>query len=185
MKYWFERPTLVHRDGKTPVPLSATGNSNLAPALPNRISGVTEEYQRQADTVDDGLDEAGEYQELKQRTGLKVSEMTGLAAKVLVVRFVHNQTRLGKVRSSSVVAIAGNTKGRLGLGIAKSTEFTIAVSKAKAMAIRTMRPVPRYENRTIYGNVEAKISGTVVQLFARPPGGIPLPFLCFLIRISC
>lgn len=37
-------------------------------------------------------------------------------------------------------------------------------------AIRNMRVVPRYEERTIFGEVEAKVGATVVQLGARPPG---------------
>jgi small subunit ribosomal protein S5 len=37
-------------------------------------------------------------------------------------------------------------------------------------AIRNMRPVPRYEERTIYGDVEAKVGASVVQLSARSPG---------------
>jgi hypothetical protein len=37
-------------------------------------------------------------------------------------------------------------------------------------AIRNMRPVPRYEDRTIYGDVEAKVGASVVQLSARSPG---------------
>jgi small subunit ribosomal protein S5 len=35
-----------------------------------------------------------------------------------------------------------------------------------------MRPVPRYEDRTIYGDVEAKVGASVVQLSARSPGKI-------------
>ena len=39
-------------------------------------------------------------------------------------------------------------------------------------AIRNMRPVPRYEERTIYGDVQAKVGASVVQLSARSPGKI-------------
>ncbi|KAK8087036.1 hypothetical protein PG994_002010 [Apiospora phragmitis] len=117
------------------------------------------------------LDDEGIYQDLKRRTGLTVREMlTELTCKVLVVRQVHNQTRLGKIRSIWVLAIAGNKNGRLGIGEAKSVESGAAMQKAKLMAIRNMKPVPRYEERTIYGSVTAKFGGTIVKLDARPPG---------------
>src|ERR1700761_8639650 len=37
-------------------------------------------------------------------------------------------------------------------------------------AIRNMKPIPRYEERTIYGDVTAKVGAVVVQLSSRPPG---------------
>ncbi len=176
VKYFHERPSLVHRDGQTRVTLEETGNSSLAPALPKQIAGVTHLFRQTGGADDEGLDEAGSYTDLKLQTGFKVSEIQDLTVKVLVRRIVSNQTRLGKIRSFSVVAIAGNRRGRLGLGVAKSTEFATARALAQAKAVRNMRPIPRYEQRTIYGVVEAKISGTVVQLFSRPPGfGLRVP----------
>ncbi|KAG9981445.1 hypothetical protein KCU78_g21479, partial [Aureobasidium melanogenum] len=35
---------------------------------------------------------------------------------------------------------------------------------------RNMKPIPRYENRTIFGEVEGKVGASVVQLSSRPPG---------------
>lgn len=177
-KYLRERHALVHRDGKTRVTPEETGNSSMALGLPYNVPGMSNEDTRLASRIDpddEGLDEANNYTDLVERTGLKVSEIFGLATKELVVRMVSNQTRLGKIRSYSVMAIAGNGDGRLGLGTFKSTEYTTARSKAKEAAVRNMLPIPRYEKRTIYGNVEHKISGTVVQLFARPPGSPPPP----------
>ncbi|KIH95202.1 small subunit ribosomal protein S5 [Sporothrix brasiliensis 5110] len=182
-KYLHERPTLVHRDGKTRIRPEETGNSSMALGLPYNVPGISSEESRDATLVDpddDGLDEAGNYTDLVHRTGLQVGEIFSLATKELAVRMVSQQTRLGKIRKFSVLAIAGNGDGRLGLGSFKSTEFTTARSKAKEAAIRNMRPIPRYEKRTIYGNVEQKISGTVVRLFSRPPGfGLRVPHHIF------
>ncbi|OAA66433.1 37S ribosomal protein s5 [Niveomyces insectorum RCEF 264] len=183
LNYFLDQPALEeikqNADGTTtavPLSMEALGQSRLAPSLGRTIPNVTEHYHRQQDPEDEGLDENGDYKELKRRTSLKVQEMQSFVLKVLVRRWVANQTRLGKVRSSSVLAIAGNGNGWLGLGMAKSLELIEATAKAKAMAIRNMRPVPRYEDRTIYGNVEAKVAGTVVQLSARPPGfGLRVP----------
>lgn len=140
-----------------------------APDL-GKVPGVKGLYKHAVDPEDQGQDDSGKYQEIKRLTGMSLKDIRSLLTKGLVTRWVSNQTRLGKVRSTSVVAIAGNGNGRLGLGMAKSTEAGVAEETAQMLAIRNMKPVRRYENRTIYGNVSAKISGTVVELMARPPG---------------
>lgn len=144
-----------------------------APDL-GKVPGVKGLYKHAVDPEDQGQDDSGKYQEIKRLTGMSLKDIRSLLTKGLVTRWVSNQTRLGKVRSTSVVAIAGNGNGRLGLGMAKSTEAGVAEETAQMLAIRNMKPVRRYENRTIYGNVSAKISGTVVELMARPPGTHPL-----------
>ena len=172
-KYLTERPSFTHGDGKTRLLPEELGNSNIAPGLPTVRPGEEADVVQAATRInpdDEGLDESGEYEKLMYRTGLKVSEIMGIATREVAVRMVSNQTRLGKIRSFSVIAIAGNGDGRLGLGQFKSSEYSIASARAREMAILNMKPIPRYEDRTIYGNVECKISGTVVQLFSRPPG---------------
>lgn len=148
-----------------------------------KIPGVEGLYK--SGMEDDPDDPEGDLTDMKRVTGLTVKEIRSLLCKTLVVRFVSNQTRLGKVRSFSVMAMAGNGNGRLGIGQAKSTDMATATATATGLAIRTMKPIRRYENRTIYGNVTAKVSGTVAELQARPPGmfehhppfpcAIPLP----------
>ncbi|RGP70661.1 30s ribosomal s5 [Fusarium sporotrichioides] len=150
-----------------------------APDL-GKVPGVKGLYKHAVDPEDQGQDDSGKYQEIKRLTGMTLKEIRALLTKGLVTRWVSNQTRLGKVRSTSVVAIAGNGNGRLGLGMAKSTEPGVAEETAQMLAIRNMKPVRRYENRTIYGNVSSKISGTVVELMARPPGfGLRCPHRIF------
>jgi small subunit ribosomal protein S5 len=163
LEYLLERSSMTDGGDKG-------AQSSLAPALPNKVPGVAGLYKNAIDPADEGLDNEGLYQDLKHQTGLSVREIMSITTKTLVHRSVHNQTRLGKIRSSSVMVIAGNKNGWLGLGMAKSVEQAIATEKAKTLAIRNMRPVPRYENRTIYGNVEAKVGATVVRLYSRPPG---------------
>lgn len=126
------------------------------------------------------LEETRSMTQLKATTGIMTVEMNKLIVKQIVSRSVSNQTRLGKVQSFSIITIVGNGNGRLGMGMAKSTEMPTAASQAREMALRNMRPIRRYENRTIYGNVEAKVAGTVVQLYARPPGfGLRVPHRIF------
>jgi small subunit ribosomal protein S5 len=170
LEYFLERSVLKDTDGDF--------NSSMAPALPNKVPGVEGLYKRTIDPDDNGLDDTGLYQDLKKKTGLSVKTLRSFIVKTLLVRHVSNQTRMGKVRSYSVIAMAGNQNGWLGIGIVKTTEIETAQEGATLAAIRNMRPIRRYENRTIYGNVEAKFSGTVVRLSARPPGEIsPFPSL--------
>ncbi|KAK4101511.1 hypothetical protein N658DRAFT_516008 [Parathielavia hyrcaniae] len=147
-----------------------TTDTSLAHALPSKVPGVAGKYKQAIDPEDQGLDDLGVYQDVKRRTGLSVAELLKVQTKQLVIRTVSNQTRLGKVRKVSAIYCAGNGNGWLGIGEAKSTEFSIALNKARLMAMQSMKPIRRYENRTIYGTVESKISGTIVRMSARPPG---------------
>ncbi|KAI8253755.1 37S ribosomal protein S5 [Colletotrichum sp. SAR11_239] len=144
------------------------GNSAVQPPL-GKIPGVKGLYTPE-DAEDDELDGTGEFTKIKAATGMRIADIQTIITKPLVMRWVHNQTRLGKIRSISIIVAAGNGNGRLGLGEAKSTDLDVARTTAKMLAIRNMKPIRRYEDRTIYGEVQKKISGTVVKIQSRPPG---------------
>ncbi|KAI0203104.1 37S ribosomal protein S5 [Astrocystis sublimbata] len=167
-----EEAKIMEGDRSTLVGYDKPSNSALAPALGKNLRGIAGLSKPTIDPEDKGLDDEGKHQDTKRRTGFGMQEivMTFAKSKRLVDRFVTNQTRLGKVQRYWILAIAGNRNGRLGMGEAKSTELPTAMFKAKTLAIRNMQPIPRYENRTIYGNVEAKVGATIVQLQSRPPG---------------
>lgn len=115
-------------------------------------------------------DDEGIYTLLKKQTGMSLKEIQGINVKVLVSHRVVNQTRLGKIQSQYMLAVAGNGKGLLGIGEGKSKESLEAGTMARLQAIRNMKPVPMYENRTIYGEVYGKVSAAEVSISARPPG---------------
>jgi len=69
-----------------------------------------------------------------------------------------------------VLAVAGNGNGRLGIGEAKGQEIEETQTNARIAAILSMQPIPRYEDRTIFGEVEGKVSAVEVKLMSRPPG---------------
>ncbi len=161
-KFFAERSALT--DGNAP------SNTALAPGLGSHLRGVEGMYKAPVDPADDGLDDMGVYQDLKRRTGLRVRDILRINTKILVTRMVDNQTRLGKIRSVWVLAIAGNGDGRLGVGEAKSVEPAVAHLKAKLLAVQNLRPVRRYEDRTIFGTVRAKVGATIVEIASRPPG---------------
>ncbi|KAH8705145.1 37S ribosomal protein S5 [Talaromyces proteolyticus] len=107
---------------------------------------------------------------LMQSTGYSLQEITNFKLKTLVSHSVVNQTRLGKVRRQYVLSIAGNGDGLLGIGEAKSEEISDAILQSKYRAIRNMQPILRYENRTIYGDVQGKVGAVELKLMNRPPG---------------
>ncbi|KAL1967935.1 hypothetical protein VTN77DRAFT_2352 [Rasamsonia byssochlamydoides] len=107
---------------------------------------------------------------LLQSTGYTLDMIRSLKLKTLVSHPVVNQTRLGKVRRQYCLSIAGNGNGLLGIGEAKSEEAGDAMTQSKYRAIRNMQPILRYENRTIYGDVEGKVGAVELKLMTRPPG---------------
>ena len=161
-KFFVERSSMT--DG------GAQSNSSLAPDLGKKLRGVEGRYKPPIDPADNGLDDTGMYQNLKRRMGVSVADILSVHAKILVERFVSNQTRLGKIQSVWVLAIAGNGNGGLGIGEAKAVEPALAYVKARLLAIQNMRPIRRYEDRTIFGRVRAKVGATVVEIASRPPG---------------
>ncbi len=143
------------------------GSGITAPALP-KIPSMKGQYQKREDS--DPRDPDGKYDRLRKQTGLSLDEILNLKLKRLVAHYVTNQTRLGKIQTFYVLAVAGDGKGKLGIGEGKALETDDAAMKAYQAAIRNMRPIPRYEERTIYGEVEGKVSASIVQLKGKPPG---------------
>ena len=159
-------------DKNGPVPLNKIGYSLLAPGLPAKIfeeSKISEKEENKPDP----RDLEGIYNKLILQTGLTLDEILGFKVKMLVKHRVMNQTRLGKVSSLYCLAIAGNRNGMLGLGEAKGQEIEATQNNARIMAIKNMKPVPRYEERTIFGDIEAKVSAVEVKMSSRPPGMLP------------
>ncbi|KAK7747048.1 28S ribosomal protein S5, mitochondrial [Diatrype stigma] len=161
-KFWNERSTMT--DKGTP------GQTAMVPALGKKLRGVEGLFTPPIDPEDKGLDDSGRYKDLKRRMGMNVPELLDIKVKTLVSRRVDNQSRLGKIQSFWVLAIAGNRDGRLGIGEAKSVEPVVAQAKAKMLAIQNLQPIRRYEDRTIFGKVKAKVGATIVEIAARPPG---------------
>ena len=124
----------------------------------------TEEKNKEAEEMTDAL------KRLMQDTGLDLFEIRTLKTKTLVSHSVVNQTRLGKVRRQYSLSIAGNADGLLGIGEAKSEEMPDSVLQSKYRAIRNMQPIPRYEGRTIFGDVQGKVGAVELKLMTRPPG---------------
>lgn len=152
-------------------PIMPKHQSAVAPAVPIGIEAAVDGTGKLfEETEGDVRDPDGIYDLLRKQTGLTLDQIFEYRLKILVQHRVVNQTRLGKIQSLYCLAICGNGEGRLGIGEAKGQETEDAMKNAKIQAIKNMKPIPRYENRTIYGEVEGKVSAAEVKLMSRPPG---------------
>lgn len=156
-------------------------HSSLVPDLfgPGESLSGEQKHQREIKQAEEKGKEAEEMtdalKKLIKDTGLSLNEIKMLRTKALVSHAVVNQTRLGKVRRQYCLSIAGNGDGLLGIGEAKSEEGGDAVLQSKYRAIRNMQPIPRYENRTIFGDVAGKVGAVELKLMNRAPGMLSLP----------
>jgi len=169
---FFQDPTML-------VP-EVPSNTALALDIGKQIPGVAGLYSEPIDPADKGKDKEGLLQDVKAKTGLPLGVISTIKWNhnlVLVSRWVANQTRLGKIRHNSILAIAGNGNGYIGVGEANAVDINVANQKAMDIAIANMKPIRRYEDRTIYGSVTAKVGATIVKLDSRPPGKVFFFFL--------
>ena len=140
--------------------------SSLAPELP-----VIESLARTVQTED----VTPAVRRLMRQTGYTNTQIKKFRTKMLVEHRVVNQTRMGKQQRQYYLVVAGNARGLLGIGEGKSAEPGDARNMATLAAIRNMVPIPRYEERTIFGDVKGKVAGTEVELFSRTPGTFDIP----------
>ncbi len=140
--------------------------SSLAPKIPKGLESLKQP----------GIGKPGEVEidpnmkRLMRQTGFSLDEIKRFRVKNLVVHRVVNQTRMGKIQSIYYLTVAGNGRGLLGIGEGKSTEAEDARRQAHYAAIRNVQPIPRYEDRTIYGDVKVKMGAVELELMTRPPG---------------
>lgn len=138
--------------------------SSLAPELPLLYdTEITPESEEKAEL-------SLKMRRVMLQTGYSLNEIKRLRSKLLVTRRVVNQTKLGKIAKQYFLSVAGNGKGLLGFGEAKAAEPKGAREQSFLNAVRNMKPILRYENRTIFGDVRGKVAGTEIELMTRPPG---------------
>jgi small subunit ribosomal protein S5 len=162
------RATYTSNNPKALEALGDERHSIIAPDLPrleNRMARQTRRLSTEEEQQEDPR-----QKRLLQYLDWDKQKLRSIRVKTLVVHGVTNQTRMGKIRSLYYLTIAGNQDGLLGVGEGKSVEPEEGRKQSVMSAIRNMRPVPRYENRTTFGDLEQKVGATKVQLFSRPPG---------------
>ncbi|KAH7095515.1 ribosomal protein S5, C-terminal domain-containing protein [Paraphoma chrysanthemicola] len=152
-----------------PAALEALADPRHSAVMPD-LPRLNNRMARQTRRLSTEEEEDPRQKRLLQYLGWDKQKLRSIRVKTLVSHSVTNQTRMGKIRSLYYLTIAGNQDGLLGVGEGKSVEPEEGRKQSVMSAIRNMRPVPRYENRTTFGDLEKKVGATKVQLFARPPG---------------
>lgn len=90
--------------------------------------------------------------------------------KVVQVNRVSKKTKGGDKRSLSVIVVAGDRKGKVGVGLGKAADVQSAVRKATAYAKRHLISVPMVDNRTIPHPITIKLGAARVLLKPAPAG---------------
>jgi len=90
--------------------------------------------------------------------------------KIFQVSRVSKKTKGGDKRSLSVIAVVGDRKGQVGVGLGKASDVQSAVRKATSYAKRHLITVPLVENRTIPHYILTKRGAARVMLRPAPVG---------------
>ncbi|KAI0716711.1 hypothetical protein C8Q76DRAFT_725299 [Earliella scabrosa] len=135
-----------------------------------RIAREIEEGERESDTVIvDEVESSTDAMKPIKFLHLPQSELQKLY-RAQVVRFVKQQTGKGKIERFSMLIVVGNGKGLVGLGEGKGMDYQAALNKAFPQAVRNMDYVERFEDRTLWTEMEDKFGSTRIILRPRPVG---------------
>ncbi|GAB1519343.1 28S ribosomal protein S5, mitochondrial [Rhizoctonia solani] len=88
----------------------------------------------------------------------------------LITKRVVQQTGKGKQPSFYSLVVVGNGRGMVGYGEGKDTNVPRSIDKAFVAAVKSMDLVDRFENRTLWGQLEGKFGATHIIMRARPSG---------------
>ncbi|KAF9374863.1 28S ribosomal protein S5, mitochondrial [Podila verticillata] len=114
--------------------------------------------------ADDDVDEAS------LPHGLTKHDLSKFLKRALIVKRTSNMTTAGKVPSMYALVVVGNGDGIAGYGEGKDDEVARAVRKATNRAMRNLTAFDRYDDRTIFHDIDHKFHATKIQFRSRPPG---------------
>ncbi|PFH48671.1 hypothetical protein AMATHDRAFT_64876 [Amanita thiersii Skay4041] len=115
-------------------------------------------------------DETAEDLESFDNLPIPEAEIRNLYRFPLISRRVTQQTGKGKIHRIQYLVVVGNGDGLVGYGQAKDEDSAKALSKATALAIRSMDTVARFEKRTVPTEMETKLGSTRIIMRPRPVG---------------
>ncbi|GEQ72577.1 hypothetical protein JCM33374_g6264 [Metschnikowia sp. JCM 33374] len=111
------------------------------------------------------------FQQLHQLTGMEERYMRNLYVRPIVMKRVSCQTSKGKIPNFYALTVVGDKNGMIGLGEGKSRDgMRVSLRKAHWNAIKSLQPIPRYESRTIIGDVDYKYHAVKLFLKSAPAG---------------
>lgn len=108
-----------------------------------------------------------EVQEQQNQSNNKATEIKEVLVSVnRTTKVVKGGRRFG----FATIIVAGDGKGKVGVGLGKAKEVTEARSKASQEARKKMVKVPLKENRTIHHDIEGHFGAGRVKLRTAKPG---------------
>jgi small subunit ribosomal protein S5 len=93
-------------------------------------------------------------------------------SKIIDIRRVTRVTSGGRRMNFSVAVVAGDRKGRVGVGMGKSIDTASAVEKATREAKKNLIKVPLSAQMTIPHAVEAKYGSAIIKIFPARGRGV-------------
>lgn len=93
----------------------------------------------------------------------KKEEDDGLQERVVRIDRTRKTVKGGRISSSRVIAVVGDGRGHVGLGVGKARNAPEAIAKAVNRAKKTMIRVPM-DGFTVTHDVQAKVGGAVILL---------------------
>lgn len=163
--YWDYKPGLPNLHQSISTRFDATSQ---AQELPEKLfvpqgASLANEFNNDTMNIASGI---------QRQTGFDFNYMVKrLAMRPLVLKRVSNQTAKGKIASFYSLVVVGDKNGMIGLGEGKSREdMAESLRKAHWDAIRNLVKIPRYEKRTIYGDIDHRYHGVKLHLRSAKPG---------------
>lgn len=92
--------------------------------------------------------------------------------KIISVRRVTRVVAGGRRFSFAVAMVAGDGKGRVGVGTGKASDTALAVEKALRVCKKAMITIPRTETNSIPHETDSKYSASVIELRPAPNKGL-------------
>ncbi|TFK49163.1 hypothetical protein OE88DRAFT_1663595 [Heliocybe sulcata] len=155
-------------------PLRAKHKSRVI--IRNDSSMFLESMNRELEDVDDDERVDVQKQQGKEDVDWKITmsiskeEINRLHQYLLVTRRVTQQTGKGRIQRMQCLVVVGNGNGLVGYGEGKAEEVPEAQEQALKEAVRNMDFVERFEERTIFTEMNSKFGATQIILRPRPVG---------------
>lgn len=93
-----------------------------------------------------------------------------LKVRVVDVKRTSKGTRGGGLSRMSALVVVGNGAGVLGLGQGKASELGQAVKKATRNALKSLQPVPRFNEHTVTQALNTKVGQVRMNIYPKSAG---------------
>lgn len=99
----------------------------------------------------------------------RIEEEKQFDERVVYVNRVARVVKGGRRFRFQALVVAGDHKGRVGLGVSKGADVSAAVTKATDVAKKSMVKIPLH-NGTLTHDVQAKVGGSKILIMPAAPG---------------